>query len=516
MSASTATTPATEATQAPRTVLIAGFQHETNTFAPSKATYANFERGEGHPALPRGDAVLELRDVNLPIGGFIRAAEAANWHLVPVVWAGASPSAHVSADAYERIAGEIVAAVQRGGFDAVYLDLHGAMVSEAFDDGEGELLARVRRAVGQTVPIVASLDLHANVTEQMLANADALVAYRTYPHVDMAATGERAATLLQALFARGKPLARAVRRLPFLIPINGMCTLLEPSRSMYALLGELERGAVRSLSFAPGFPAADFPECGPVIWGYGDEGGAVEAAVTQLYERMLQDEARWQVPFLAPGDAVAEALRLAADPQAQGPVVIADTQDNPGAGADSNTAGMLRALVEANAQDAALGLFFAPEAAARAHAAGVGATLDLTLGGASGTPGDEPFAGRFEVIALSEGSCRYDGPMMHGMQVELGPVACLQIGGVRVAVSSTKAQMLDRNLYRVAGIEPERMKILVNKSSVHFRADFEPIAHAVLVAKAPGPMIADPADLPWRRLKPGIRLRPHGPAFVAP
>ncbi|MDR3095972.1 MAG: M81 family metallopeptidase [Paraburkholderia sp.] len=501
-----------------KTILIAGFQHETNTFAPSKAAYENFERGEGHPAMPRGEAMLALRDVNLPAGGFIRAAEQAGWSLVPVVWAGASPSAHVTADAYERITGEIVAAAQRGGFDAIYLDLHGAMVSEACDDGEGELLARLRRVVGPALPIVASLDLHANVTEQMLANADALVAYRTYPHVDMAETGARAAALLQTLFTRGTPLARAVRRLPFLIPINGMCTLLEPSRSMYARLGASEGGAVRSLSFAPGFPAADFPECGPVIWGYGDDVSAVEAAVEALYARMMRDEAQWQVPFLAPRDAVAEALRLAganvADSDArEGPIVIADTQDNPGAGADSNTAGMLRALVEANAQDAAVGLFFDPAAAARAHAAGVGATLALTLGGQSGVRGDEPFTGRFEVVALSDGRCRYDGPMMHGMQVELGPVACLRIGGVRVAVSSTKAQMLDRNLYRVAGIEPERMTILVNKSSVHFRADFEPIARAVLVAKAPGPMCADPADLPWKRLKPGMRLKPGGPAF---
>jgi microcystin degradation protein MlrC len=502
-----------------KTILLAGFQHETNTFAPSRAAYENFERGEGHPAMPRGAAMLALRDVNLPAGGFIRAAEAANWRLVPVVWAGASPSAHVTADAYERIAGEIVAAAERGGFDAVYLDLHGAMVSEAFDDGEGELLARVRRAVGPKVPVVASLDLHANVTEQMLANADALVAYRTYPHVDMAETGARAAALLQTLFTRGAPLARAMRRLPFLIPINSMCTLLEPSRSMYALLGASERGAVHSLSFAPGFPAADFPECGPVIWGYGEDAAAVEAAVVALHERMIRDEAQWQVPFLTPRDAVAEALRLSADDASdkalrKGPVVIADTQDNPGAGANSNTAGMLRALVEADAQDAAVGLFFDPAAVARAHEAGLGAMLDLTLGGQSGARGDEPFSGRFEVVALSDGRCRYDGPMMHGMEVELGPVACLRIGGVQVAVSSTKAQMLDRNLYRVAGIEPERMRILVNKSSVHFRADFEPIARAVLVAKAPGPMTADPAELPWKRLKPGMRMRPHGPAFA--
>ncbi|PLZ02688.1 microcystin degradation protein MlrC [Burkholderia sp. WAC0059] len=495
-----------------KTILIAGFQHETNTFAPSKATYENFVRGEGHPALPRGAAVLALRDVNLPLGGFVRAAEAAGHTLRPVLWAGASPSAHVTKDAYERIAGEIVAAARQGGFDAIYLDLHGAMVAEHVDDGEGELLERLRAVVGPSIPVVASLDLHANVTERMLDHADALVAYRTYPHVDMAATGERAAALLDRLLASPRPLARASRRLPFLIPINGMCTLLEPARSMYDALDALEDDAVLSLSFAPGFPAADFPECGPVLWGYGEDATLVERAVGTLYERMLRDEAQWQVPFLAPDDAVAEAVRIGA--RATRPVVIADTQDNPGAGADSNTTGMLRALLRHEVEDAALGLLWDPEAAAQAHAAGVGATVELTLGGRSGVPGDAPFAGRFEVLALSDGRCRYDGPMMHGMEAAFGPSACLKIGGVRVAVSSTKAQMLERNLYRMVGIEPEAMKILVNKSSVHFRADFEPIAHAVLVAKAPGPMLADPADLPWKRLAPGIRLRPVGEAFA--
>jgi microcystin degradation protein MlrC len=227
---------------------------------------------------------------------------------------------------------------------------------------------------------------------------------------------------------------------------------------------------------------------------------------------MLRDEALWAVPLLSPDAAVVEAMRLSAS--AHKPIVIADTQDNPGAGADSNTTGMLRALLDNGAQDAALGLIWDPEAAAQAHAAGLGARIELALGGRSGTPGDTPFVGTFEVVALSDGRCRYDGPMMHGLQVELGPVACLAIDGVRIAVSSTKAQMLDRNLYRVAGIEPEAMKILVNKSSVHFRADFEPIAHAVLVAKAPGPMTADPADLPWTRLAQGIRVRPMGEPFT--
>jgi microcystin degradation protein MlrC len=333
--------------------------------------------------------------------------------------------------------------------------------------------------------------------------------------VDMAETGERVAMLLERLLDRQvagcRPLHRAARRLPFLIPINGMCTLLEPSRGMYAQLATLETGGVASLSFTPGFPAADFPECGPVIWGYGDDAASAAAAVQALYDKMLADEAAWQVPFLSPDDAVREAMRLSDG--AGKPVVIADTQDNPGAGGDSNTTGMLRALLRNGAQGAAIGLIWDPAAAAAAHCAGVGAFIEVALGGVSGVPGDEPLHARFEVVNLSDGVCRYDGPMMNGMLADVGPVACLGIDGVLIVVSGGKAQMLDRNLYRIGGVEPEKMKILVNKSSVHFRADFQDIAHAVLVAKAPGPMTADPADLPWTRLAPGIRMKPMGKAF---
>lgn len=493
-------------------ILIAGFQHETNTFAPSKARYEDFVRGGGYPALARGADLLPLRAVNVPAGGFILAAEAAGHTPVPVIWAGASPSAHVTRDAYERIAGEILAAAGSETFDAIYLDLHGAMVAEHIDDGEGELLGALRAIVGPTVPIVATLDLHANVTERMLTHADGLIAYRTYPHVDMAEAGRMAAVFLDDFIAAGRTVHAASRRLPFLIPINGMCTLLEPARSAYDRLAALETGEILSLSFAPGFPAADFPECGPVVWGYGRSAAAATAAVDALYQQLVAAEPEWAVPFLTPDEAVIEAMRLAAT--ATRPVVIADTQDNPGAGGDSNTTGMLRALVRHGATDAALGLLRDPEAAAAAHAAGVGAVLRLTLGGQSGTPGDSPFEGEFTVEHLSDGCCTFEGPMMTGTKVNLGPTAGLSIGGVRIVVSTHKAQMLDRNLFRIGGVEPEAMKILVNKSSVHFRADFAPIASAILVAKAPGPMKADPADLPWQRLAPGIRVKPGGVAFT--
>ena len=212
---------------------------------------------------------------------------------------------------------------------------------------------------------------------------------------------------------------------------------------------------------------------------------------------------------------MARALEIAAG--ATRPVVIADTQDNSGAGADSNTTGMLHALLAEGAGrrfpgQVALGLMFDPGAAAAAHAAGVGSQLTLALGAAvptfSGAPSDPPLAATFTVRALSDGHVVLKGPMAMQPTAELGPSACLELDGVLIAVASAKPQMLDRELYRCVGIEPERMKLLVNKSSVHFRADFAPIAAAILVAKAAGPMAADPADLPWQKLSPQTARRP--------
>ncbi|WP_353627702.1 M81 family metallopeptidase [Ralstonia pseudosolanacearum] len=483
-------------------ILVAGFHHETNTFAPSRATYDMFLNGDGWPAMKRGAEVLSLRNANVPIAGFLAAMEAAGHEMVPVLWAAANPSGPVTEDAFERIAGKIIAASRQQDFDAIYLDLHGAMVTEHCDDGEGELLARLRATVRNDVLIVASLDLHANVTVLMQECADGLVAYRTYPHVDMATTGMRAAQLLKDLAAAKSPVVKACRRLPFLIPINGMCTTVEPARGVYRRLAEAETGGVLSLSFAPGFPAADFPECGPTVWGYGVDADAIDQAVETLYRDVLDNEPLWGTTFLSPDEAVLAAIKIA-EP-AQKPVVIADTQDNPGAGGDSNTTGMLAALVRHNARRAAIGLIYDPQAAQAAHDAGLGAEVRLAIGASSA----EPFEGTFTVESLSNGECVLDGPMMNGLRLELGLSACLRIGDVHVAVSSARAQMMDRNQYRMVGIQPELMKVLVNKSSVHFRADFEPIAQAVLVAKAPGVALADPGELPWTRLAPGMRVRP--------
>ena len=176
---------------------------------------------------------------------------------------------------------------------------------------------------------------------------------------------------------------------------------------------------------------------------------------------------------------------------------------------------MLRALVRNNADKAAIGVIYDPQSAKAAHAAGVGAEITIALGGKSGIPGDAPYQQTFTVESLSDGQFVAPGPYYGGREMDMGPSAALRIGGVRVVVSSHKAQLADQSMYRYVGIEPTEQAILVNKSSVHFRADFEPIAEKLLICAAPGAMPADTAALPWTRLRPGIRIKPNGPVFVS-
>ncbi len=492
-------------------IAIGGFQHETNTFAPSKASYERFVQGGGWPPVSVGAEIFErFRDQNIPISGFM-AEIGARHELIPTAWAAASPSAQVTDDAFERISAAMLERLAAAKADMVYLDLHGAMVTESQDDGEGELLRRVRAVVGPRVPIAVSLDLHANTTEAMFELADFLVAYRTYPHVDMAETGARAAFFLKRL-AEGEALPKvAWRRLPYLIPLQAQCTELFPAQEIYAQIARTENREIVSASFTPGFPAADFPGCGPVVWTYGRSQAAADAAVSELEKRLLAAESQWEAEVLEAEAAVRRAMQIAA--HARRPVVIADTQDNPGAGGDSDTMGMVRALLECRAERAAAGLIVDPQAAKAAHEVGIGRTLRFALGGKSGIPGDAPLELPWRVEALADGQVAATGPFYRGMKLRLGPSACLSYKGVRLVVASYKTQLADQAMYRYVGIEPTEQAILVNKSSVHFRADFGPIAEAILVAKAPGPMAADPADLPWRRLLPGIRMRPMGPAF---
>lgn len=494
-------------------IAIGGFQHETNTFAPTKADYAAFEAGGGWPGVQYGEPLFAaVQGANIPAEGAIQALRSLGHSLVGTAWAAASPSAHVTEDAFERIAGGIVQGLEDAGkVDGVYLDLHGAMVSEAYDDGEGEILRRVREAVGPRVPVAVSLDLHANVTRAMMERADALVAYRTYPHVDMADTGARAARMLDQMLKVGRRLAGRFHQLDYLTGIPSQCSFIQPCKGIYEELERLEMRHNAVLSFAPGFAMADFADCGMSVFGFSFEEKETDRAVEQLRRIVADSEKEFALELYSPADAVRRARERG---RPGTPVVLADTQDNPGAGGNGDTTGLLRELLAQNPKDAVLGLLIDPGAATRAHEAGQGATIVFSLGGRSGIPGDSPLAGEFTIERLADGRFTCTGPMFKGFRMQLGPMALLRsrsAPGVRVALASRKCQAADQEMFRHLGLEPRAEALVALKSSVHFRADFEPIAREVLVVRAPGPALADPAEFKWTKLRKGVRLRPLGP-----
>ena len=493
-------------------IAVGGFHHETNTFALLKATFQDFELAGGQPALSRGDALFAAVDgVNLPITGGVDELRDRGHDLVPLSWCSAVPSAEVEQDAYERIVGDMLEMLERAlPVDGIYLCLHGAMVAEHLEDGEGELLRRIRALVGNDIPISASLDLHTNITQEMVALSDVLDAYRTYPHVDMIETGRRAATHLDDLLSSGVRYHKAFCKAEFLVPLNWGCTFVEPAQSLYAKLAALEAGAVadgvRTLSLAMGFPLADIAEVGPAVLAYGTDRVATEAIADAMADALAVREAEFNGRLLAADEAVAEAIRQSA--RAKRPIVLADTQDNPGGGGPSDTTGLLNALIRGEASGAILAILWDPEVAARAHDVGEGALMTASLGAKSGVAESSPVDGEFKVLKLGAGKFTGTGPMWRGARIDLGPMALLEIAGVRVIVGSVKMQAADQSIFRHFGIEPAEEAILVLKSSVHFRADFQPIAEDIILVEAPGPCYADPAKLTFRNVRSGVRMRP--------
>lgn len=488
-------------------IAVGGFLHESHSFAPVATHWQNFLQPGGLPPLQRPGTMMDgLRGTSVCAAGAITEATAEGAEIVPLGWTFAQPAGPVTREAFERISAMIVdalsQALMQAPVDGVFLDLHGAAVSEDYPDAEGELLRRVRAVVGPNLPLAITLDPHANMTRQMAELCDVIVPYRTYPHVDMLATGRRSMGLLLQRIARGAPWAMELRELDFLIPITSQCTMVEPMAGVMAKRLELEEG-VAELAYCFGFPYADFPGCGQAIAAYGETKEAAAAAADALAKHIAGMESAFVGGVQEAPEAVAEAIRIASN--ASKPVVIADTQDNPGGGGHGDTTGLLAELIRQDAQGAVLAPMNDAEAALACHAAGVGATVDLALGGRSN---GAPLQVTGVVERLGDGKFTLTGPMGKGNPADLGPSALLRIGGVRVVIVSRKMQAHDQSMFQHIGVEPSEQKIVAVKSSVHFRAHFQPIAETVIVAAAPGPVVADPATLPFTALREEMRLRP--------
>ena len=462
------------------------------------------------PGLLLGDAVVsETVGLNLPIAGAIAAARATGRiELVPILWCSAEPSGPVTDDAFDRICGMILQGLtDAGAIDGIYMDLHGAMVTETHDDGEGALLAHIRQRVGPNLPIGISLDLHANVSADVVEQADLITIYRTYPHLDMKEAGVRCMNEL-LLRIEGRRRHSAFRQPPFLVPLHAQFTGEDPCHRLYGLLEELPETGDEAVELAMGFTAADVPDCGPSVLAYAE----TELRANELADRMISEicsvEHQFDAPLMEPRDAIMAAMAI------KGTAVIADVQDNPGAGGTSDSTGLLTALVELGARNVLLGVMCDPEIAQAAHSLGIGPTFSGSLGGKSGLPDHVPMEAKFRVIALSDGKVPYSGEMYHGGVAEMGPSCLISPVGtsadIRIVVSSRRIQCLDQAMFLHFGADPALAKIVCVKSTVHFRADFERIGSATINVAAPGAFPCRLEQVRFRNVQrsvPGARRR---------
>jgi microcystin degradation protein MlrC len=496
---------------------IAGFLHETNTFSPIPTTYESFaSRNSMLSGIYIGEELYEFRKkhYNNSVTGFFSEAELLGHEIIPVIRIGeAEPSAPISEELFNQLMDKITNELsKRGPFDGLFLDLHGAFVYGNFQEGDFEILKRVRKVVGD-IPIVGALDLHGNISQRSIDESSALVGYRTYPHLDIFETGQRCARLLDHM-VKGNPLFKAFRQFPSLMPGSTMPTNHDPCQSLYAMIDEVEKDSlVKSASIMQGFISGDVPYMGPSVFTYAITQEAADQAADRILQKALSLESQFRDNLPNARQAVAQAIRLSASTKR--PVILADGQDNAGGGSSSDTVLILEELVKQNAPESALALMFDPAAALAAHSAGAGADITLDLGGKL-IPGHKPFHATFHVEKLNDGDFLGTGPMIKDMPVNLGKMAQLKVGNVRVVVCSYRTQCLDQSFMRQVGIEPEKMKILVIKSSNHYRADFEPISSTIINVEAPGGLINNPSHAAYRNLREGVRLQGLGQAYKRP
>ncbi|HZF80580.1 MAG TPA: M81 family metallopeptidase [Rubrivivax sp.] len=483
---------------------VAGLLHESNSFIRGPTGIDSFEAQSLLGGILRGEAALTLTPEASSLVAFTRRARAIGHEVCPVLYAFAEPSAPIQRSVFDMLCEEIVSGIQRvhrqAALDGIYLELHGAMLSEDEDDGDALVVERVRARI-PNVPLVATLDLHANARPRLLRACDAVVAYRTYPHVDLPETGHRALALLLALQqGRNRPCASWLP-LPFMVPVNRQCTFVQPMRDVYAELERIERDDPRvlALSFTQGFQMADIEAPVPAVFAFATAQDAARSACARLGAFIAAREAQCDLSYVSVDDAVARVLAHSGAP----PLLLADSQDNPGGGGSGETMFLLRALHVAGARGIAAGVIHDEAAASEAMRSGAGNALELSLGGRQ-VAGDQAWLARFEVVACRSDPVRLAGAMAGGILVDMGAMAWLRCDGVDVVVASRRTQCFDRGFFTHLGMDPFTKTALVLKSAVHFRADFEAQAAGVIDVLAPGFDVADVSKLPYTRLRSGI------------
>ncbi|HEX3536891.1 MAG TPA: M81 family metallopeptidase [Stellaceae bacterium] len=466
----------------PKRVLTGRFMHETNTFSVQKTDMALWRRRDFHRD---NEIPVAFRGTRSALGATFEAADKYGWTLVHPVSANANPSGTVTDEAFEEIGGLIVAAAERQGpIDGVLLHLHGAMVVDSHEDGEGELLARLRRMLGPAVPIVATLDLHANVTERMSENASALIAFRTYPHIDQYERAWQGAELLErAMNGEIRPKTMIARR-PMMHGLDWGRTQKGPMAELIARGEALEAtGEVLAVSICAGFPLADIRDVGPSVTVTVDLNAGDTQPRGQAVAETFMDHA-WatrdydSVKMLSVAAAVAKAKEGKAGDK---PLVVADYTDNPGGGGYGDATAFLKGLVEAGVERVAFHALCDPEAVQNGLRNGIGPAT-LTIGGkADPRLGGGPLTLAGEITTITNGKFIAWGPMGGGVERDYGLSLVFRVGGIDIVLISNNGQAVDLGQFTSLGLDPTRYPTVCVKSMQHFRAAFEPIAREVVL-----------------------------------
>lgn len=465
-------------------LVLAMMMHETNTFSPVPTPLASFRPLQGEAA------VAEFKDTNTQLGGFLHVAEQAGAEIVLPVAGGAHPSGYVERAAYEEMAGAIVGAV-RGGCDAVFLALHGAMVAEHVDDGEGELLRRIR-AVAPTVPIAVGLDFHSHVTAAMVDHATVIAGYCTYPHVDMGETGQRAGrTMMRALRGEIEPVMVWGSR-----PMMTSTLVHAPSRQpmkdvMDMAMAAEASGVVLNASVFGGFPHSDIPHISlsaVIVCDRRTEAGLA------LRDRLLAMAWERRADFLYQGAPLAGQVARART-LGDGPIVLVDHGDNTASGGTQDVMSVIEEVMHQGLTDVVAGPLCDPAGVRRLVEAGTAASVTLPLGGRVDMPQinlpGKPLTVTGKVTRITDGQFTVTGPMATGTRVRMGRTAVLDTGTMQIVVSEGRSEPFDTGVFTHCGIDPRRKRYVLIKSRQHFRAGFEPIARHIVLCDGDGVTSSD-------------------------
>jgi len=488
--------------------VVAMMEHETNTFSPVPTPLSRF----GTPEPPRGDAVLAaFKGTGTGLGGFLDVAIEAGMEIITPIAANASPSGHVQAAAYKAICDAICKAVSAG-CDVCFLDLHGAMVAETTDDGEGTLLKRIRE-IAPDLPIAISLDLHANLTQDIIDNCSVLVGYKTYPHIDMyEAVVHSGRVMMRALKGEVKPVMAWGQR-PILAQTLRMGHADKPMGPMIEMARKEEENGLLAVSAFGGFPLADFHDAGLSVVAIADgDKAAAEAACERLLDYAWKERKEWIFHSEPLAETITKAKKIT-----EGPVILLDHADNTASGGTQDTTAVLKEVIDQGLEDVAMFGICDPAAVAEMEVAGVGSEITIDLGGkvampAIGRDEGEPLRVTGRVRAVTDGSFVVTAKMGRGTTEHMGKTAVFETGNVQIVVCSQNVEPFDLGCFRSVGIEPTAKRYLILKSRIHYRAGFAEIARHEIPCNGVGVTSSDNSLFKFEKVRrPIYPLEPDCP-----